>query len=279
MITQRSRTLHALTATVLVVALAGCSLLSAGTPDPPATAGTSQSTAAGSGHDGSDKAAIKRAAIEGAAVEGTDPDSAEPSATGAPDGTDGSGAVEEDWALALAAAFEQRDPSVRPGAPQPLVGHLPEGSVLRDGAGVLRAELVSVLASPDQNSAVIVALEALAGAVELVNEGVSEPFATVATTTCSFCLHRLDTAAAIHDEGGTLPSPWVLDMSSEASIWELSGPEHLAIEFAGTDEGLIYYAADSEVPVMIDIPGTSDYQVEMLYDGGQWWVIEVYRLA
>lgn len=107
---------------------------------------------------------------------------------------------------------------------------------------------------------------------------VPEAFATLASSQCEYCLFRLAAATAIHDGGGELPQPWLVEVDDAVAMGEVTGPEYVAVEFTGVDHGLAYRTPGSGADSLIGLPGEFAWRVDMMYSDGRWWVIEVYAL-
>lgn len=156
----------------------------------------------------------------------------------------------------------------------PLVELLPASSQLLVDDAQLDTQSLAVLQNPDIESAVRIAQSALLGFNIIVNDGITEPFASVAATTCFYCVHRLIAAYAVHDQGAQLPAEWKITLDDGARVAELAGPHHVLVEFTGEDNGLMYRSAG--IPIMVDLPARGIFEMEMLFDEGQWWVLEVW---
>lgn len=177
------------------------------------------------------------------------------------------------WSQPFYEQYIERDLLERPAIVAPLIGLLPDTSQMRVSDARLSAESQELLASPGVGPAALIAQAALLGSTDLVNDGSLEPLASVAATTCSFCLYRLEAGYAVHDEHAELSAPWDITLEPGAEVKELSSSQHLLVEFTGQDKGLVM-RVDGDA-VMVDVPAEGRFLVEMLYAQGQWWVLEV----
>ena len=261
-----------------VLALGGCAILSDG--EQPADARVADAAAWSQAPQGSPEE------DDGAPAGGAPaPPVYEPAPTlDAPDEPDPSGVYQPGlpewaaWTVTVPEAFGPYVDGERPSAPVPLVERLPARSLFRAQAGTLDPDLAAALASPSLESAAHVALATMNGMVGLVNDGAAEPFATLASTQCEYCLFRLEAATAIHDGGGVQPHPWSMEFDDQVAAWELTGPDHVVVELAGVDHGLAYVIPGTDTPAHVGIPGAVTPQVELMFSGERWWVIEVYAL-
>ena len=179
----------------------------------------------------------------------------------------------EDWTAAVPKKDWESDSSTRPPSPSPLVHYLPESSVLRADGAKLGPPYTDSVASPEPGGAVTSAVMLIKGAAILVNDGSLEYFSPVAAATCIYCLGKLRAAYDIHDGGAVQDQPWALDISTEAKVQELSGSDHLLLEFEGEENSLVYRIKNQTI--LTDFEGRKIFRVEMLFDQGQWWVIGV----
>lgn len=182
------------------------------------------------------------------------------------------------WTLEVPEAFGPFVEGSPPPPPEPLVDKLPAESVFVHARAPLDPQLAAWLTDESTESAARVASWALDAMVRLVNDGDGEPFATLVSSQCEYCLLRLAAATAIHDGGGELPQPWIVEIDGEVMMGELSGPQHVVVEFTGEDWGLAYVFPGSDARTLVGPPGTRTLQVEMVYSDGRWWVNEVYAL-
>ena len=182
------------------------------------------------------------------------------------------------WTMTVPEAFAPYVEGERPSPPQPLADRLPAQSALAEPNGQVDAHLAAALGQPSLEAAVQVAYASLEAMTSLVNDGASEPFATLASSQCEYCLFRLEAATAIHDGGGEQPQRWVMELDVEATAAELTAPTHVVVEITGLDHGLTYVIPGTDTPALVGIPGDLTARVELLFSEGRWWVIEVYAL-
>lgn len=250
------------------VLLAGCAVLGGG--EEPADAPVA--TAAGVAHEGrAGSDPVNPVYDPGPALDL----SAEPDAAVADEGLLPAWSA---WTLEVPEAFGPFVEGTPPPPPEPLVDKLPAGSVFVSERAPLDPQLAVWLTDPSIESAARVAYSALDGTVRLVNDGDAEPFATLASSQCEYCLFRLAAATAIHDGGGDLPQPWRVEVDDAVGMGEVTGPEYVAIEFTGVDHGLAYRTPGSGADSLIGLPGEFTWRVDMMYSAGRWWVIEVFAL-
>ena len=181
--------------------------------------------------------------------------------------------LDSNWSQPFYKHYVERESLESPPTVTPLIGLLPGSSQLRVSPAQLGPEFQELLTSPDVGSAAFVAQAALLGSTDLVNDGMLEPLASMAATTCSFCLYRLEAAYAVHDEQADLPGLWEITLEDGAEVQELSSAQHVLGKCTGEAKGLVM-RIDGD-PVMVDLPAEGRFLVEMIYSQGQWWVLEI----
>lgn len=243
---------------VVAVALAGCVAVS---PTEPGGGPSSDSVAAAAQTD-----------VTVAEEAQLDDDDDEVDGPGSGD-VDGGGAIDTEWAFTIPVRDWDTDLSIRPPSPEPLVDHLPDTSVLRAGEPQLSPRFEQLLSSPGSEPAARVAMATIKATAHLVNDGYLWEFAPAAASTCGYCLLRLLAAQEIHEGSGEQYEPWAVDFGTGAAVWELSGADHLMIEFSA-QQSLLTYEIGNRTQIL-DGAGPHTYQVEMLFDEGQWWVLAV----
>lgn len=177
------------------------------------------------------------------------------------------------WTLDVPVRDPDPDWSVRPEPPHRLIDYLPESSVLRVKESEFDPTLMEYISSSDHDSALTVAVFTLLGAAELVNSGDPAFFAPALAAGCMYCLGKLNTAYNIYDDGWELDEPWLVELADNVRIRELSGPEHVVFDIAGSETMLVIFTENQTH--VAEFAGAKVFHVEMLFDQDQWWVMGV----
>lgn len=182
-----------------------------------------------------------------------------------------------EWLSDLPPREPYRDFTVRPPSPEPLFDYLPASSVLHNQAFSENEAFDQARTQRDYGGALATAQLALIGAAHLVNNGNAALFAPIVAATCAYCQGKLSAAYSVHDEGWVLDTPWALALDSglegAVDVQEISGPDHLTLWITGEEEVFVY--SKENRTIVHGSAGAKIFNLEMLFDQGQWWVMGV----